>query len=226
MPGTRTVLAAGAMVGMTLGNPSAGPNPAELCRDAATAAAQETGVPEQVLLAITLVETGRDDQPWPWTVTVEGSGEWLDSAEAAATQIEAAIDRGISNIDIGCFQLNYRWHANGFASAADMLDPYENALYAATFLAGHHDRTGDWPTAAAAYHSATPEYAEAYQAKFEDRLADLGPDAAGAARSTHDRSADLPNRFPLLVAGTAGTAGARGSLVPAGLGGQRLIGAP
>jgi len=221
MPKAR-IVAAVMLVPLT-GQPSAGATPAQLCLDAAAAAAHETGVPEEVLIAIALVETGRGDQPWPWTVTIAGTGHWLESAEAAATLVEETLAKGVSNIDIGCFQLNHRWHAEAFASAEDMLDPFRNAAYAATFLSTHHERTGDWPSAAAAYHSATPEYAEAYRARFEDRLANLGPTDAGSARSAHDRTPDLPNRFPLLIAGTAG---ARGSLVPAGLGGQRLIGAP
>ncbi|OYW62402.1 MAG: hypothetical protein B7Z10_11480 [Rhodobacterales bacterium 32-66-7] len=214
-------LASGLIWALTSGPPYAAPDPAQLCRKAAADAARNSGVPEEVLLAITLVETGRADQPWPWTVTVDGVGHWLDSADSAEQMIEAALADGISNIDIGCFQLNYRWHANAFLSAEDMLDPEGNALYAATFLASHYDRTGDWASAAAAYHSTTPEYAEVYRARFEDRLAGLAADGGGP-RAMQDR-ADVPNRFPLLIAGVAG---ARGSLVPAGTGGQRLIGGP
>lgn len=225
MPPIRIVPTIAATALLAFGQPSAGPagtSPAQLCLDAATAASRETGVPEPVLLAIALVETGRAGQPWPWTVAVEGTGHWLDSAAAAATRIEAALAHGVTNIDIGCFQLNYRWHATAFASVEDMLDPQHNALYAAEFLSGHHDRTGDWADAAAAYHSATPVHAEAYRARFKDRLAGLDAGTGGAA-SAKVQTEDLPNRFPLLVAGTAG---ARGSLVPAVIGGQRLIGAP
>lgn len=192
--------------------------PAQLCLDAAAATAEDYDIPQDVLLAITLVETGRADQPWPWTVAVEGTGHWLESADAAATLIDAAIADGLTKIDIGCFQLNYRWHGAAFASATEMLDPLRNAQYAAQFLSEHQARTGDWSSAAAAYHSATPEHAKVYQARFDARLAGLG---TGAAKDRQDRAADLPNRFPLLVKGAAG---AHGSLVPTGAGGQRLIG--
>lgn len=196
-------------------------DPAGLCLDAASTAAARTGVPYDVLLAITRVETGRNNRPWPWTVNFGGEGRWFDSADEAEASVAEAVEQGVTNLDLGCFQLNYRWHANHFASIGDMLDPQQNALYAAEFLAGHFAQTGDWALAAAAYHSATPEFATAYKAKFEATYADPGGDAPemSAPLPTVDRK----NRFPLLIAGVSGT---RGSLVPAGSGGTRLIGAP
>lgn len=52
------------------------------------------------------------------------------------------IGQGAGNLDIGCFQLNYRWHGAAFASLADMFDPDRNATYAADYLASHYQRTG------------------------------------------------------------------------------------
>lgn len=195
-------------------------DPADLCLQAASDAADRTGVPYAVLRAISTVETGRHGRPWPWTVNFGGDGRWFDSAVEAETEAAAALDLGATNVDLGCFQLNYRWHAEGFASLADMLDPVQNATYAAEYLAQHFARTGDWALAAAAYHSSTPEFAEAYRAKFEAALAEAGgapvPTALPGAIARE-------NRFPLLVAGSAG---ARGSLVPSSPGGLRLIGTP
>lgn len=193
-------------------------DPADLCLQAASDAADRTGVPFAVLRAISTVETGRHGRPWPWTVNFGGDGRWFETAGEAETEAEAALEQGATNVDLGCFQLNYRWHAQGFASVADMLDPAQNATYAAEYLASHFARTGDWALAAAAYHSATPEFAAAYQAKFEAALSD-GDTIAAAPTELLNRE----NRFPLLVAGSAG---ARGSLVPASPGGLRLIGAP
>lgn len=197
-------------------------DPSDLCLQAASDAAEETGVPFAVLRAVATVETGRQGRPWPWTVNFGGDGRWFESAAEAEDSVAEALGRGATNVDLGCFQLNYRWHAEGFASVADMLDPAQNATYAAAFLARQFSQTGDWALAAAAYHSATPEYATAYQAKFEaaySGLADTGP----AAPEDVDRLPDRENRFPLLVAGSTGS---RGSLVPASPGGLRLIGAP
>ena len=194
---------------------------AALCAEAAARAAAHAGVPYDVLLAVSVVETGRDARPWPWTVNLGGEGHWLDTDKAAETLVYQALAQGRTNIDIGCFQLNYRWHAKAFASVADMLDPEANAFYAAEYLAQHHDQTGDWATAAAAYHSATPEHAERYQARFESSWAAMAGQAPGLATPTE--SAERLNPFPLLMAGQYGS---RGSLVPETAGGRRLIGGP
>ncbi|MBN8631497.1 MAG: transglycosylase SLT domain-containing protein [Rhodobacterales bacterium] len=196
-------------------------DPAGLCLDAAARASARTGVPYEVLLAIAKVESGRNDRPWPWTVNFAGKGQWYETEAAAEAGVAQALDQGATNVDLGCFQLNYRWHAEGFASIADMLDPDRNATYAAKFLAGHFAQTGDWTLAAAAYHSAIPEHATTYQAKFEAALAGL--DGKSAEPPPDVPAAERKNGFPLLLAGASGTGG---SLVPAGSGGSPLIGAP
>jgi Transglycosylase SLT domain len=192
-----------------------------LCLQAASNAARQTGVPYEVLLAISKVETGRDGRPWPWTVNFGGDGKWFDSAADAEASVNEAVDQGATNVDLGCFQLNFRWHAEAFTSVSDMLDPDQNATYAANLLASHFARTGDWALAAAAYHSATPEYARIYQDKFETAYAGL--EGIETPRVSEPSVADAENRFPLLMAGDVGR---NGSLVPTGLGGVRLIGAP
>ncbi len=50
-------------------------------------AAEETGVPYDVLLAISKVETARDNRPWPWTVNFGGDGKWFDSAAEAEASV-------------------------------------------------------------------------------------------------------------------------------------------
>jgi Transglycosylase SLT domain len=207
------------LVGQMLSFAHASSDPSALCMAAAGTAAELTGVPYDTLLAISVVETGRGLRPWPWTINLGGEGYWLDSAEDAAGLVADALNGGATNIDIGCFQLNYRWHASAFPSIEDMLDPEQNARYAAEYLAGHYARTGDWSLAAAAYHSATPEYADRYQARFEETAAELG----GEPGKTPDSAVPRRNGFPLLIAGVSGF---NGSLVPSTPGGLRLFGGP
>lgn len=207
--------------GIAVGPPTAGAStdPASLCLQAAKDASRQSGVPYEVLRAISLVETGRGDQPWPWTVNAGGDGTWFDTAADAEAYAGTLLQQGLTNVDLGCFQLNYRWHAEAFASIADMLDPSRNAAYAAEYLAAQYAKSGDWSQAAAAYHSATPELAATYREKFDIALAGL----AGSAEPEPLAGPDRPNRFPLLLAGAGGR---NGSLVPATSGGTRLIGAP
>lgn len=145
----------------------------QLCDAAARAAARETGVPLALLQLLTRVETGRGTtsdgpiDPWPWTLNIGGDGSWHDSAEAALATARHGIAAGRRDIDLGCFQINYRWHGDGFPSLEAMMDPQANALYAARFLRDLRDEFGDWRQAAGAFHSRTPEHADRYLARLD-----------------------------------------------------------
>jgi hypothetical protein len=196
--------------------------PSDLCTQAARDASDRIGVPYEVLLAITLVETGQSRNgtitPWPWTINSAGEGHWFDALAEAEAHVQGLLDQGVTNIDLGCFQLNYRWHAQNFATLSDMLDPAQNAEYAARYLSDLRDRTGDWGSAAAAYHSATPEYAARYRLKFDAAYAALG---SGEVLLAEAEISDRTNGFPLLVAGRHGQFG---SLVPSTDGAGPLFG--
>lgn len=237
--GERTMAAAirAALVALTLaaltltsGPSRAATDPAHVCDAAAQRAARASGVPLSVLRAITRTETGRARggqlQPWPWTVNMEGAGKWFDSEEAAYAYVTRHFDRGARSFDVGCFQINYRWHGQHFASVRAMFDPQQNAAYAARFLARLHAETGDWSKAAGAYHSRTPRYAERYTRRFDRIRKSVGgpaPSTTAAARPAAPRkpAGQRRNSYPLLQ--TSSTAGRFGSLVPLGTGGRALV---
>lgn len=152
------------------------PAAANPCDAAARQAAKATGVPEAVLLAITRVETGRGKtaEPWPWAVNQAGKGSWFASREAAQSYVFSRLRRGERNLDLGCFQINYRWHRTGFPDLASFFDPVKNATYAAEFLKTLHAEYGNWTDAAGAYHSRTPELSAGYKARYRRQLARLG----------------------------------------------------
>ena len=181
-----------------------------ICDQAALQAAERSGVPPQIMLAITRVETGRamggSLQPWPWTINKGGEGHWFKSRDEALAFASPEIEAGATNIDIGCFQLNLRWHAGAFPSLEAMFDPDANASYAADFLTDLHQRKGNWVDAVAAYHSETPEHAKRYVEQIEAVLASLEMPA-----TPDTRTETKPNRFPLLQPGGRGS---NGSLVP------------
>ncbi len=196
----------------------------ERCLQAARLAAARTGVPLPVLQAIALTETGRRTkaglQPWPWAVNVGGRGVWFRDRAAAVRFAAGVVRDGRRNLDIGCFQLNYRWHGGAFESLDAMFDPERNALYAARFLRRLFEERGSWQRAAGAYHSRTPALAQRYRARFAANLARTsaalrGPGGAGEAirrnpqgtgqarrRGTTSRG---ENRYPLLTARFAAT---------------------
>ena len=142
-----------------------------ICENVSVEVARRTGVPVSVLKAISLNETGRKREgsfrPWPWTVNMEGAGHWFDSFPEARSYVEQEFQRGARSFDIGCFQINYKWHGKEFASIDEMFDPLANGLYAARFLTDLYNEMGSWTKAAGAFHSRTPEYATKYAARFE-----------------------------------------------------------
>lgn len=171
----------------------------DTCDVVASQAAAESGVPLPILSAITRAETrstrGGEAGPWPWTINHAGKGEWFDTPDAALARIEALISAGES-LDIGCFQLNTRWHGQAFGSASDMLDPLENARYAARYLTELYVEMGEWKTAVAAYHSRDADRGSAYA----ERVALIMREADTPVEPlVHEPMRE--NRFPLLLAG-------------------------
>lgn len=191
-------------------------DPAVVCDDAAQQVARESGVPLNVLRAITRTETGRgsgaDLRPWPWTVNMEGRGIWFDTADQAQVYVFRHFQRGARSFDVGCFQINYKWHGKAFNSIEEMFDPLINARYAARYLKQLHGEFGNWNQAAGAYHSRTQKYAARYLKRYAAIREGLEPTVATGpdARPVEPRN----NRFPLLT-GAAGT-GQNGSLFPSG----------
>ncbi|MEP2532371.1 lytic transglycosylase domain-containing protein [Shimia sp.] len=190
-----------------------------VCDRSARSAAIEVGIPVNVLLAIARTETGRQRNgqlwPWPWTVNMEGKGVWFESKEKAREYAQKHYDNGARSFDVGCFQLNHRWHGKHFGNLNEMFDPLENARYAAEFLSRLYAEFGSWTEAASAYHSRTPEFAQKYANRFNRILASL-PKSIYPNKSQSilaDLTVDpASNSFPLLT--SRSKPNLLGSLVP------------
>lgn len=182
--------------------------PAQACTQAALAVSAETGVPADILGALTLTETGRQRdgvvQPWAWSVNAEGSGTWFDDARHALAFAEDRVAQGRPNLDIGCFQINYRWHGEQFPSVAAMFEPMQNARYAARFLSQLYAETGSWRAAAGAFHSRSPAEAQKYLARFDSLRAMLQQRGWGGmtgTAGTYNRFADEGGSVRMADAG-------------------------
>nr|WP_282120974.1 lytic transglycosylase domain-containing protein [Ruegeria atlantica] len=189
---------------------------ARTCDRAAQRAAQSEGVPMDVMRAIARVETGRTAdgalQPWPWTINVEGKGIWFTSEFEAKSYVFEIFKAGKRSFDIGCFQINYRWHGKAFRSIDAMFDPDENATYAARFLKDLYTELGSWNAAAGAYHSRTPALANAYVARFQTVLAQLDQQTPNAFATRDPFTVAADPLIPLRAEPT--NTGAMGSLAP------------
>jgi hypothetical protein len=198
--------------------PEARIDPNSICDQVAQLASESTGVPVTVLQAITRTETGRKKNgtfaPWPWTVNMEGKGVWFDTLEEARIYVFKNFKRGARSFDVGCFQINYKWHHQGFSSIDEMFDPVANALYAANFLKALYEEYGNWPDAAGGYHSRTPEHANRYKAVFEKHRAKVPQPPRNFAAKPRSSDAQLPrvNTYPLLQ--VSEQTARLGSLVP------------
>lgn len=180
------------------------------CTASANHAALETGIPVNILLAISLTETGRNRdgrfEAWPWTVNMEGEGSWFGSRQAAYEYVMQKHDSGARSFDIGCFQINFKWHGSAFASIRQMFDPNANAIYAAQYLLDLYAEKGNWASAAAAYHSRTPKYADKYKIRFSKIYANLigvndaikKAPARTASHAKDDNGQARANLYPLL----------------------------
>lgn len=211
-----------------------------VCERAGVVAAQENGIPAEVLRAITRTETGRARHgqlsSWPWTANVAGKGYWFDNREEALRFLHDQVAQGQQNFDVGCFQVNYRWHRHGFASLDTMIDPMMNARYAARFLGELYAEKGDWTEAAGAYHSRTPKHARRYLETYRAHLAALAPEPGGVAPlsdPTVPAASRRParvrvNTYPLFVSAASHSPARGGSLVAASIagGGQPFLSMP
>ena len=193
----------------------------ELCESAAVTAARETDVPLDVLLAIALTESGRQQngrlRPWPWTANAEGSGHWFDTRQEAVDFARTLLARGQRLFDLGCFQINWYWHGENFNRPEELLDPLTAARYAARLLASLHDEFGSWEGAAGAYHSRTPQFADRYRARFTALRAGLDDAPAPLPTGAIGRQPRV-NTYPLLAGAlSAGAVPQGASLVPSAL---------
>lgn len=156
------------------------------CETWTYAAAAEFNVPTDLMLAILRVETWRasDDggHSWPWAVNLAGTSHWFESRSEAESFVRGQLSQQGVSLDIGCFQLNTRWHGAAFPDVSRMFEPSVNSRYAARFLAALYDEMGSWSAAAAAFHSRTPEIGARYLSRVEAAMVETRPPPGPAAQ--------------------------------------------
>ena len=142
----------------------------QACQAAAVQASAETGVPVDVLVAISMIETAEEPaQPdaWPWTVATDEVRLRFPTRDDAVAYLGGIDSDATSTLEVGCFQLDLIRHARGFESAERALDPHANALYAARLLVELHREKGSWPLAAGTFHSRSIAQARSYAAAVQ-----------------------------------------------------------
>lgn len=156
---------------------------------------RKLGIPMYLLHAIAQTESGTyfpgagRTVAWPWAVQANGEGYYFPSKADAVAFVEGLQAKGETNVDVGCMQVNLRYHGASFASVADALDPAQNVAFAAHYLKQQYSQLGSWRHAAAAYHSRTPDKGGSYAHKVILRWADLIAGLSAEQPRTGDRRA-------------------------------------
>lgn len=140
---------------LALASGAAADEPARLgpCEAAMATASARHGVPLAILYAVGLTETGAGGRLQPLAMNGGGESYVASSREDGVRKLAAFRAKGVTLVDIGCMQINHRWHGERFASADEMFDPERNVDYAAQFLAGLRRSEGSWTMAAARYNA-------------------------------------------------------------------------
>lgn len=209
-----------ALAAAGLAAPARALDPADLCSVETRRLEKERGIPDGLLTAISLVESGRWDHvrrasfAWPYTVMAEGRGRFLPNKAAAIAEVVALKAKGVRNIDVGCMQINLQAHPSAFADLNAAFDARANADYAAKFLVSLFEETGSWATAGTHYHSRTPVKAAAYRTKLAiawNKTQEGGSANLGSRRAYAANYQDSPH-VRILTAGSAAATAKAGAL--------------
>jgi len=125
------------------------------CERSIRAAERKYNLPPYLLAAIALTESGRDGKPSPVAMNI-GGRSYFASSTRDMEEVVGRYGGETSSIDVGCMQINLRWHAPRFKNWRSLLVPSYNAEYAALYMTELYRRTGSWNGAVGAYHSRTP----------------------------------------------------------------------
>ncbi len=123
---------------------------------------KEKNVSPYLLYAIAIKETmlrvngtdGKFITPSLWAMNSPSTkGMHFDSKEALLKKVKKLRSKGVTNIDIGVMQLNYRWQKHRVKSIYDLADPYTNIRTGATVLKEELGNTEDIILGIGHYHN-------------------------------------------------------------------------
>lgn len=182
----------------TLGNAQAASSDWQLCRDAAVRLEQQHNLPHGMMTSIALVESGRRSpdgsvQSWPWTINAEGRPYYFATRDEAVDAVRRLLAEGKRIIDVGCMQINLRFHPRAFTSVEEAFDPLSNVAYAAYFLRDLESRSESWEQAIGRYHSFSPSLNARYSARVKavwakEQIAALEPAPARTPDAETDQT--------------------------------------
>ena len=127
-------------------------------------------LPDKLLTSISLVESGIKKEnkmiSWPWTLNVSGKSKYFKNKEDVLFFLKDNSQK--KNIDVGCMQINLKYHEKQFDSIESIIDPEKNVEYAAKFLKLLFKKHKRWNEAISRYHSSSPIRKKIYLRKVQN----------------------------------------------------------
>ena len=143
----------------------------KLCENTIESIELQTDIPKGLLLGIGKAEAIRKINNkyiiWPWTINHAGKSLFFDNKEQMKNYVFKNLKRKDFNIDVGCMQINIKWHKNNFKKISDMFEVNPNISYAASFIKQLKNKHGSWDKAIKHYHSSDPKKNNPYLIKVK-----------------------------------------------------------
>ena len=144
----------------------------KLCENTIESVELQTDIPKGLLLGIGKAEAIRKINNkyiiWPWTINHAGKSLFFDTKKQMRNYVFKNLKRKDFNIDVGCMQINIKWHKNNFKKISDMFEVNPNISYAASFLKQLKNKHGSWDKAIKHYHSSDPKKNNPYLIKVKN----------------------------------------------------------
>ena len=174
------------------------------CRSAILETERQLNIPNGLLMAMALVERGRDGEAWHYTLTFGLRTTYPETAEAAARQLRDEQGQLRRNLHVGCLQLSLRHHYAAFSPVERIIDPEANVRYAGNYLVQFLDqrsdrrrndgRRNDWSAAVQRYNGGPAHRSSGYLCRVWRHLVEIDPDSAAVLRAEgcgHSRRVEI-----------------------------------
>ena len=141
------------LAGLAQSSPAHAQTQAEACPAMIYAAEQRYGIPAGLLMAVALTESGDANGPNPHAMNIAGRTYIAPHVEGMAQVIAQNLQAGQNSIDVGCMQINLKFHAHNFRSPYELLNSRTNVDYGARYLTDLAIKTRSWRDAVMSYHN-------------------------------------------------------------------------
>jgi hypothetical protein len=105
-------------------------------------------------------------RPWPYTINYKGKAYRFASYDDLLLASRGLLNKGITNFDIGFFQVNYKWNKDRFNTLEEIAHPESNARLAAEIYKERYNTYRNWYVAAGRYHN--PSNTKGLATKYEN----------------------------------------------------------